>query len=112
VPARSDARSGEIEKDCNDFQKVFARKNLAKKLPFFAQTTARFCKNMIVKLVFEKTPFFAEKWQKSLKIVIITPKLFFPLQKSGSKSPEKQAITLAPFLCDFSTFSATGTSSI
>jgi hypothetical protein len=41
-------------------------------LAFFAQTTARFCKNMIITLVFEKNAkSFAENWQKSQKIVII-----------------------------------------
>jgi hypothetical protein len=34
---------------------------------------AKLCKNLIITLVFEKsTKFFAENWQKSQKIVIIT----------------------------------------
>jgi hypothetical protein len=45
---------------------------LAKKWSFFAQTTASFCKVLIITLVFEKTPFFAENGQKSQKIEIIT----------------------------------------
>jgi hypothetical protein len=52
---------------------IFSPKNLANKLAFFAQTTASFCKKVIIKLVFEKNAnFFAENWQKSQKIVIIT----------------------------------------
>jgi hypothetical protein len=39
----------------------------------FAQTTATFCKNLIITLVFEKNAnCFAENWQKSPKIVILT----------------------------------------
>jgi hypothetical protein len=60
--------------------KIFSPKHLAKKLAFFAQTTASFCKHLIVTLVFEKNAnFFAENWQKSQKIVIITstPGLLF-----------------------------------
>jgi hypothetical protein len=54
--------------------KIFSPKNLAKILAFFAQTTASFCTNLIVTLVFEKNAnFSAEIWQKSQKIVIITP---------------------------------------
>jgi hypothetical protein len=42
-------------------------------LAFFAQTTASFCKKLIITLVFEKNAiFFAENWQKSQKNVIIT----------------------------------------
>jgi hypothetical protein len=42
-------------------------------MAFFAQTTASFCKNVIITLVFEKNAtFFAENWQKSQKIVIKT----------------------------------------
>jgi hypothetical protein len=53
--------------------KIFSQKNLAKILAFFAQATASFCKNVIITLVFEKNAnFFAENWQKSQKIVIIT----------------------------------------
>jgi hypothetical protein len=52
---------------------IFSPKNLAKILPFFAQTNASICKILIVTLVFEKNvDFFAEYWQKSQKIVIIT----------------------------------------
>jgi hypothetical protein len=53
--------------------KIFSPKNLAKILAFLAQPTASFCKNLIITLVFEKNAnFFAENWQKSQKIVIIT----------------------------------------
>jgi hypothetical protein len=44
--------------------KIFSPKNLAKILAFFAQTTASFCKNVIITLVFEKTPFFRRKLAK------------------------------------------------
>jgi hypothetical protein len=53
--------------------KIFSQKNFAKKLAFFAQNKAKLCKNWIIKLVFEKNAnFFAENWQKSQEIVIIT----------------------------------------
>jgi hypothetical protein len=52
---------------------IFSPKILAKILAFFAQTAATFCKNLIITLVFEKNAnFFAENWQKSQKIMIIT----------------------------------------
>jgi serine/threonine protein kinase len=38
--------------------KTFSPENRAKILPFFAQTTASFCKNLIVALVFEKKRHF------------------------------------------------------
>jgi hypothetical protein len=57
---------------CYDFKNIFAKK-LAKKLAFFAQTNASFCKNLIITLVFEENAnIFAENGQKSQKIVIIT----------------------------------------
>jgi hypothetical protein len=34
--------------------KIFSPKNFAKKVAFFAQTTASFCINLIITLVFEK----------------------------------------------------------
>jgi hypothetical protein len=37
---------------------IFSPKKLVKKLVFFAQTTASFCKNLIVTLVFEKNANF------------------------------------------------------
>jgi hypothetical protein len=47
--------------------KIISPKHLAKILAFFTQTTA------IITLVFEKNAnSFAENWQKSQKIVIIT----------------------------------------
>jgi hypothetical protein len=53
--------------------KIFSPKNFAKRLAFFAQNKAKLCKNYIITLVFEKNAnFFAENWQKSQKIVIIT----------------------------------------
>jgi hypothetical protein len=45
----------------------------AKKLAFLTQNKAKLCKSLIITLVFEKNAnFFAEKCQKSQKIVIIT----------------------------------------
>jgi hypothetical protein len=42
-------------------------------MAFFAQNKAKLCKNWIITLVFDKNAnFFAENWQKSQKIVIIT----------------------------------------
>jgi hypothetical protein len=53
--------------------KIFSPKLSAKKLAFLTQNKAKLCKNLIITLVFEKNAnFFAENWQKSLKIVIIT----------------------------------------
>jgi hypothetical protein len=53
--------------------KIFSPKNLTKKMALFVQTIASFCKDLIITLVFEKNAIiFAENWQKSLKIVIIT----------------------------------------
>jgi hypothetical protein len=46
--------------------KIFSPKNGG----FFCSNYREFCKNFIVTLVFEKNAsFFAEKWQKSQKIV-------------------------------------------
>jgi hypothetical protein len=42
--------------------KIFLPKNLAKKLAFFAQTTASFCKNCDHKI------FFSENWQNRQKL--------------------------------------------
>jgi hypothetical protein len=51
----------------NIFAEKFSEKN-----GVFAQTTASFCKNLIITLVFEKNSiFYAINWQKSQKIVII-----------------------------------------
>jgi hypothetical protein len=41
--------------------KLFSPKNLAKVLAFFAQTTASFCKKMIITSVFEKNAIFSPK---------------------------------------------------
>jgi phosphoserine aminotransferase len=52
---------------------IFSPKNFTKILAFFAQATASFYKKLIITLVFEKNAIsFAENWQKSQKIVIIT----------------------------------------
>jgi hypothetical protein len=53
--------------------KIFSMKNLAKILAFLFKLLLVFAKIVIITLVFEKNAnFFAEKWQKSQKIVIIT----------------------------------------
>jgi hypothetical protein len=45
--------------------KMFSPKHFAKNLACFAQTTARFCKNVIIALVFEKKrQFFRQKMAK------------------------------------------------
>jgi hypothetical protein len=45
--------------------KIFSPKKLAKKLAFFAQTTASFCKKLIITMVFEKNAnFFRRKLSK------------------------------------------------
>jgi hypothetical protein len=45
--------------------KIFSPKNLAKILAVFAQTTASFCKNLIITLAFEKNAnFFRRKLAK------------------------------------------------
>jgi hypothetical protein len=54
-----------------DFKNIFAEK-IGKK-GFIAQITATFCTTLIITLAFVKNViFFAENWQKSQKIVIIT----------------------------------------
>jgi hypothetical protein len=57
-------------------------------LEFFAQTTASFCKNVIMTLVFRKKKFFfAENDQKSQKIEIIDPtSLDYQLQSKNGRS--------------------------
>jgi hypothetical protein len=57
---------------CYDFLNIFVE-FFGEKNGVFDQTTAIFCQNFIITLVFEKTAnFFAENWQTSQKIVIIT----------------------------------------
>jgi hypothetical protein len=52
--------------------KIFA-KNFGKNIGVFCSNYCYFCKNIIIILAFEKNAnFFAENWQKSQKIVIIT----------------------------------------
>jgi hypothetical protein len=54
------------------FFKYFRRK-FCKKLAFLTQNKAKFWKKLIITLVFEKNAnFFAENWEKSQKIMIIT----------------------------------------
>jgi hypothetical protein len=57
------------------WQKKLAKKlkKLAKKLAFLTQNKAKLCKILIITLVLGKNAnFFAENWEKSQKIVIIT----------------------------------------
>jgi hypothetical protein len=57
---------------CYDFWNIFA-KNFGENIGILTQNKAKLCKILIITLVFEKTAnFFAENWQKSQKIVIIT----------------------------------------
>jgi hypothetical protein len=42
------------------------------KMAFLTQNKAKLCKILIKTMVLVKTPFSAENWQKSTKIVIIT----------------------------------------
>jgi hypothetical protein len=52
--------------------KIFLPKKFRKRA-FFTQNKAKLCKILIITLVFEKNAiFFAENWQKSQKIMIIT----------------------------------------
>jgi hypothetical protein len=53
--------------------KIFSPKNFAKKSAFLTQKKLNFEKKLIITLVFKKNAnFFAENWEKSQKIVIIT----------------------------------------
>jgi hypothetical protein len=53
--------------------KIFSPKNFDKKLAFSTRNKAKLCKNLIITLVFEKNGnCFADNYQKSQKIVIIT----------------------------------------
>jgi hypothetical protein len=58
---------------CYDFKNIFAEK-LSHKMAVLTQNKAKFRKKkLIITLVLEKTAnFFAENWEKSQKIVIIT----------------------------------------
>jgi hypothetical protein len=57
---------------CYVFKKYFHRNLWRKYHRLFAQTSASFSKKLIITLVFEKDAFYAEKWQKSQKIAIMT----------------------------------------
>jgi hypothetical protein len=53
--------------------KIFSPKKSTKKLAFLTENKAKLFNKLIITLVFEKNAnFFAEKYQKSQKIVIIT----------------------------------------
>jgi hypothetical protein len=51
---------------CYDLKKYFRQKKIGENIAVFVQTSASFCKNLIITLVSEKNAiFFAENWQKS-----------------------------------------------
>jgi hypothetical protein len=57
---------------CDDFENIFAKK-FSKNIGVFCSNYSYLKKKLIITLGFEKNAnFFAEKWQKSQKIVIIT----------------------------------------
>jgi hypothetical protein len=57
---------------CYDFLNIFAEK-FSEKISVFDSKQSQILKKLIITLVFEKNAnFFAENWQKSQKIVIIT----------------------------------------
>jgi hypothetical protein len=59
--------------------KIFSPQKVAKILAFLIQHRAKLCKFLIIPLDFEKNAnFFAENWQKSPEIVIITSTLEAP----------------------------------
>jgi hypothetical protein len=61
-------------------------KRFWQKIGVFSQNKAKLCENWIITLVFEKNAnFFAENWQKSQKIVIIT-------STPGLKMPELRVL--------------------
>jgi hypothetical protein len=69
-------------------------KKIAKKLAFLTQNKAKLCKILIITLVFEKNAnFFAENWQKSQKIVIITSTPGHPGVRFPSLAPFYLSIT-------------------
>jgi hypothetical protein len=58
------------------------------KMAVFAQTSASFWnKKLTITLVFEKTPFFAENWQKTQKTVIITSTLGVSIWETPNRIP-------------------------
>jgi hypothetical protein len=64
--------SGVTRDRCYDFKNIFTKK-IAKNWRLLTQNKAKSCKILIITLVFEKNAnFFAENWQKSQAIVIIT----------------------------------------
>jgi hypothetical protein len=53
-----------IRDRCYDFKNIFAEK-FGENIGVFSQTTASFCKNVIIKLVFEKNAIFSPKIGKN-----------------------------------------------
>jgi hypothetical protein len=92
-----------LAEDLNRFLlfKIFSQKNSAKKSAFLTQTKGNFAEKVIITLVFEKNAnFFAENWQKSQEIVIITstPERIFEDRIFVSRI--KSAFSYYLFLCD------------
>jgi hypothetical protein len=78
---------------------IFSQKKIAKKLAFLTQNKTKLCKFLIISLDFEKNAnFFAENWQKSLKIVIITSFLDSKTFIKFSASKYGQDMPLGQFL--------------
>jgi fructoselysine-6-P-deglycase FrlB-like protein len=64
--------------------KIFSPKKISKNWRFLTQNQAKLCKILIITLVCEKNAnFFAENWQKSQKIVIITSTPDWPVTQSA-----------------------------
>jgi hypothetical protein len=75
---------------CYNFSNIFAQK-FSKKLAFLTQNKASFWKKLILTLVFKKNAnFFAENWEESQKIVIVTStplNYLFPSLAGGQAVP-------------------------
>jgi hypothetical protein len=73
---------------------MFSPKKSAK-MAFLNQNNSKFCKNLIVTLVFEKNAnFFAENDRKSLKIVIVTSTPVFSQKIAAKRNHKMVAIFL------------------
>jgi hypothetical protein len=73
---------------CYDFENIFAEKFSENIGVFCSNYSLFFGKKLIITLVFEKNAnFFAEKWQKSQKIVIITSTPGRKLPRSDGQEP-------------------------
>jgi hypothetical protein len=69
---RTTRRDTNFHRSCYDFLNIFADK-FSEKIAFLTQNKAKFCKKIIITLIFKTNAnFFAENWENSQKIVIIT----------------------------------------